>query len=430
MNKLKTAVVAFASFLGVPIALAQEQNAFQSMFKIITDILSVEITIPSVVGAGGAQPLWAVAASFTVLFSVVYSVAFYKIPLFKDRKGPSIAFSIAISAMAMFTTPFITWVVGIVSLSTTIGVIGFMIAAVWIMIALSRSGIAAGSSEWAAAGKVSAQNTQVGAEAAKIRGEAEADIAMTEKEEALAKQASKFAKKELKKAGKIEDALRSIKEMLARAQAITTNPSKKKDQIDKALAEATAAKSMTQWEIGMTQNLENIRKRMLGFMNYDKAELNRIGNEMKAIRSLLDNELSQANSKNNSNLANEIRKLHGKVDLYFKGEYVNARKIFETSVFDIQRANTLIANIETVLNTVSSGVNTLRNEISTGNIPAAITQVDTVLTALNLVKTEFGQLAYIENHLAKFEDMKDKKLRQFNAEIASFKARHKALPPP
>jgi hypothetical protein len=99
----------------------------------IFDLISIEITIPNIVSSAAyTGPLWILILGFMIAFSVIFLAA-GKIPLFRDApsKGPHKMFSIAVSLMVIFSTPFLTALLGLVGTFTSLSMIAVLILGIY-----------------------------------------------------------------------------------------------------------------------------------------------------------------------------------------------------------------------------------------------------------------------------------------------------------
>ena len=172
MKKIFVLVALFIFlFSGFVSAQAQGQGVFdgtggliQSLFALV----STPITLPHLIDSVAAEeiPLWVLVLGFMIAFSVIHLAA-GRIPLFKEAKGPHKMFSIAVSLMVIFSTPFLVGLLSLVGTFTSLGMIAVFVLGIYTIWTLFKGG-------WSQQSKDLAESNQMSAEAKEMNMEAKA----------------------------------------------------------------------------------------------------------------------------------------------------------------------------------------------------------------------------------------------------------------
>ena len=149
----------------------------------IFDLISIQITIPNLVFAAEPVPLWVLILGFIIAFSVIHLAA-GRIPLFKEApsKGPHKLFSIAVSLMVIFSTPFLKGLLGLVGTFTSLGMIAILVLGIYMIWTLFKGGWSEQTKSLAQSGKVSAEAKEIDREAREIGDNAKAGIKALDKQ--------------------------------------------------------------------------------------------------------------------------------------------------------------------------------------------------------------------------------------------------------
>jgi hypothetical protein len=182
MKKYKSFFTLILSLFFIPkLVLAQQDGIFDGSSRIIVSIfnlISIEITIPNIVRENVfIGPFWLLVLGFMIGFSVIYLAA-AKIPLFRDApsKGPLKMFTIAVSLMVIFSTPFLAGLLFLVGTFTSLTMIAVLVLGIYIIWTLFKGGWSEQSKDLANSNKVSAEAKEVNREAREISDNAKAGI--------------------------------------------------------------------------------------------------------------------------------------------------------------------------------------------------------------------------------------------------------------
>ena len=142
--KGKRFALLFSSFVFLFSSLVSAQDMFSGLgggiLQPIIDFISEPLRIPNLAFDAPYVPFWVLILGFMIAFSVIH-LASAKIPLFKNGpKGPHKMFSIAVSFMVIFSTPFLASLLILVSTFTSIGMIAVFVLGIYTIWALLRGG--------------------------------------------------------------------------------------------------------------------------------------------------------------------------------------------------------------------------------------------------------------------------------------------------
>ncbi|MCC7574097.1 hypothetical protein KO361_00695 [Candidatus Woesearchaeota archaeon] len=226
MKKYKPLLL-LLSLLTPKLVLAQQGDMLGGTSGIIVSIfelISIEITIPNIVSSAAyTGPLWILILGFLIAFSVIFLAA-GKIPLFRDApsKGPHKIFSIAVSLMIIFSTPFLSALLGLIGTFTSLSMIAVLILGIYTIWALFKGGWSEQSKALADANKISADADEVNREARQISDSAKTGISALDKEKsALDKIIGKSGIPFFRRKGIVELDIENNKKLVAQLKKIS-----------------------------------------------------------------------------------------------------------------------------------------------------------------------------------------------------------------
>jgi hypothetical protein len=160
-------------------------------------------------GYAKAIPLWALFASFGIIYAVLW-IASSKIQLFQENRTPRIIFVLGVTLIAMFTTPVASWILGLIGGFTTIAIllmVGLAAFIGWTMI----------KSTWANTAVVNAEASRSLADASRVSAEVSHQSAQTDEyKKKIAKAINTDLTQQVKAIQRIKEQLKNVVSVIMR----------------------------------------------------------------------------------------------------------------------------------------------------------------------------------------------------------------------